>query len=105
VASLRGHEKVVQKLIEARAHVNVQNGHHTNALLAASIEGHAKIVHLLLDHGAKSTTDYNNMTALHYTVLRGHETVAQVILDAGTPVDLPIKRRIWLSTDQDGERL
>ena len=105
VAAFLGHEKVVQKLIDAEAHVNVQRGLHTNALLAASIEGHTQIVHWLLDQGAELVTDYNNMTALHYSVLKGHEEVANVILNEGIPVDLPIKRRIWLSKVQDGERL
>jgi ankyrin repeat protein len=51
-------------------------------------------VKLLLAHGAVMTADIDSMTPLHYTVSTGNEEIAQLYLDT------PVKRRVWLATDQ-----
>ena len=51
-ASVEGHEKVVQILVDAGADVNAQGGRYGNALQAASAQGHEKLVQILIDAGA-----------------------------------------------------
>ena len=51
-ASLGGHKKIVQVLLDKGADVNAQGGVYGNALQAASSEGHGQVVQMLLDKGA-----------------------------------------------------
>jgi len=51
-ASLIGLELTVGDLIRARAKVNAEGGDYSNALQAASREGHEKVVQMLIDAGA-----------------------------------------------------
>ena len=51
-ASRRGHQNIVQLLLENGADINAQGGGYGNALQAASDEGHQNIVQLLLENGA-----------------------------------------------------
>ncbi|KAG7287647.1 hypothetical protein NEMBOFW57_007160 [Staphylotrichum longicolle] len=51
--SLRGFEPLITLVLaEAGADVDGQGGLYGNALQAASVEGHSKIVQQLLEHGA-----------------------------------------------------
>ena len=52
MASFRGHEKVVQILLDKGADINAQGGRYGNALQAASYGGHEKEVQMLLNHDA-----------------------------------------------------
>ncbi|KAI0454305.1 hypothetical protein F5B21DRAFT_504410 [Xylaria acuta] len=56
-ASLGGHEKIVQLLLEKGAEVNAQGGCYDSALQAASLGGHEKTVQLLLEEGANVNTE------------------------------------------------
>jgi ankyrin repeat domain-containing protein 50 len=51
-ASVRGHETIVELLLNNGADINAQGGDYGNALQAASAGGHETIVKLLLNNGA-----------------------------------------------------
>lgn len=46
-SQLRGHEKVLELLMDGRANFNAQGGWHGNALQAASAGGYGKVVEML----------------------------------------------------------
>lgn len=51
-ASLNGHDKITQRLLERGADVNAQGRHYGNALQAACFGGYDKIAQMLLERGA-----------------------------------------------------
>ncbi|KAJ5812294.1 hypothetical protein N7474_008595 [Penicillium riverlandense] len=79
--ALGGYEKVVQILLDHGVEVNAQGGVHGNALYAVSSEGHDKVVQMLLDRGA----EYCN--ALQAAASGGHEKVVQMLLEHGANVN------------------
>ncbi|EAA63168.1 hypothetical protein AN3267.2 [Aspergillus nidulans FGSC A4] len=80
-ASARGHEKIVQILLDHGADVNAQGGKYRNALLAASVEGHGKIVHILLNQGADINAQNGYYgSAFQAALVQGHEKIVQVLL-------------------------
>ena len=87
-ASLRGHEKVVQMLMDAGAEVNAQGGECSNVLQAASLRGHEKVVQMLMDAGAEVNAQGGECSnVLQAASLRGHEKVVQMLMDAGAEVN------------------
>ncbi|KAL4793151.1 hypothetical protein BDV19DRAFT_231391 [Aspergillus venezuelensis] len=83
-ASFRGHEKMVQILLDQGADVNAQGGRYGNALQAASSEGHEKLVQILLDQGADVNAQggqYGN--ALQAASSKGHKKLVQILIDRG----------------------
>ncbi|OQE18125.1 hypothetical protein PENFLA_c022G00387 [Penicillium flavigenum] len=83
-ASLEGHEKVVEMLLNRGADVNAQGGEFGNPLQAASCQGHDKVVQILLDRGADMNTQCGRFgNALHAAFSEGHEEVMQMLLDRG----------------------
>lgn len=87
-ASLGGHDKVVQLLLDKGAEVNAQGGSYGNALQAASEGGHDKVVRLLLDKGADMNAQgrrYDN--ALQAASAGGHGKVVRLLLDKGADVN------------------
>jgi ankyrin repeat protein len=50
-ASHRGHDQIVQLLLEAGADINAQCGCHGSALQVAIVKGHGQIVERLLERG------------------------------------------------------
>ncbi|KAJ5297125.1 uncharacterized protein N7443_008018 [Penicillium atrosanguineum] len=87
-ASVNGHEKVVQLLLEKGAEVNAQDREDRNALQAASFEGHDEIVQLLLEKGAEVNAQgryYGN--ALKTASFKGHDKIVQLLLEKGAEVN------------------
>ena len=75
-------------LLDRGADVNAQGGHYGNALQAASIGGHEKVVQMLLMPGRMSMLKEDTM-AMHCRRHQsgGHEKVVQMLLDAGADVN------------------
>jgi ankyrin repeat protein len=75
-------------LINGGADVNAQGGYYSNALQAASAEGHDKVVQMLIDAGADMNAQggyYGN--ALQVASARDHEKVVQILMNAGADVN------------------
>jgi ankyrin repeat protein len=88
IASLFGHDTVVQLLLDGSADVNAQGGWYGNALQAASAEGHRQVVEMLLNKGADVNAwggDYGN--ALQAASEGGHEQVVEMLLNQGADVN------------------
>ncbi|OGE48611.1 hypothetical protein PENARI_c027G02139 [Penicillium arizonense] len=87
-ASINGHEKVVQILLDQGADVNVQAGDYGSALQAASSGGHEKVVQMLLDRGADINAQGGHFdNALQAASTNGHGKVVQMLLDRGADVN------------------
>jgi ankyrin repeat protein len=87
-AALRGHEKVVQMLLDARADVNALGGGYSTALYTAALRGHEKVVQKLLDAGADVNARGGQYgTALQAASVNDHEKVVQMLLDARADVN------------------
>lgn len=83
-ASLNGHDRIVELLLERGADANAQGGRYGNALQAACYEGHDKIAQILLEREADFNTQggfYGN--ALQAACFRGHDKIAQILLERG----------------------
>jgi ankyrin repeat protein len=88
VASLLGHDTVVQLLLDEDADVNAQGGYFGNALQAASGEGHKQIVEILLYRGADVNAQGGNYgNALQAASEKGHEQIVKILLDRGADVN------------------
>jgi hypothetical protein len=89
IASLFGHDTVVQLLLNEGADVNAQGGWYGNALQAASAEGHRQVVNMLLNRGADVNAHggeyYSN--ALQAASAHGHEQIVKILLDKGAEVN------------------
>ena len=87
-ASVGGHRKVVQLLLDRGAEVNAKGGYFDNALQAASYFGHEKVVQLLIDRGAEINAQGGFYgTSLQAASWYGHEKVVQLLLNKGTEID------------------
>ncbi|KAL5371605.1 hypothetical protein DPSP01_014146 [Paraphaeosphaeria sporulosa] len=54
------------------------------------------LVKVLLSRGAPlDTVDIENMTPLHYSVKFGHQSIAELLLDGGVPIDAGVYRKTW----------
>ncbi|KAJ6126271.1 hypothetical protein N7471_010764 [Penicillium samsonianum] len=87
-ASLNGHDKATQMLLERGADVNAQGGFYGNAFQAACAGGHDKIAQMLLERGADVNAQggsYGN--AFQAACARGHDKIAQMLLERGADVN------------------
>jgi hypothetical protein len=87
-ASLNGHDRTVELLLEQGADANAQGGFFGNALQAACDGGHDKIAQMLLDRGADINAqggEYGN--ALQAACFGGHDKIAQMLLERGADIN------------------
>ena len=87
-ASLNGHDRIVQLLLERGADANAQGGEYGNALQAACTGGHDKIAKMLLERGTDANAQggvYGN--ALQAACTGGHDKIAQILLERGAGVN------------------
>ncbi len=87
-ASLKGHVRMVQMLLEEGADMQTQGGIFNSALGAASFSGHVHVVQMLLANGANAN-DQNGGggTALQAASCTGQDQVVQILLDKGADVN------------------
>ena len=65
VAALRGHDKIIEKFIQAGAHVNLQDDKGRTALTLTTARGHHKCVKIMMKAGADvNIPDIDGNTAL-----------------------------------------
>ncbi|KAJ5305108.1 uncharacterized protein N7443_004768, partial [Penicillium atrosanguineum] len=87
-ASINGHDRIVQLMLERGADANAQGGEYGNALQAACDRGHDKIAQMLLDQGADVNAQVgSNGNALQAACDRGHDKIAQLLLDRGADIN------------------
>ncbi|KAJ5623881.1 NACHT nucleoside triphosphatase, partial [Penicillium lagena] len=94
-AAMLGLESVLSSILEMDTReasisrtVNAQGGRLRYALQAASLNGHKRVAHMLLDRGADVNAQggqYGN--ALQAASVNGHEKVVQILLDRGADVN------------------
>ena len=72
-AASRGHEKVVEVLIEAGADVNPTDKQQTTPLHLAAQEGHLNVVQTLLEYNADVGKCSNGLNSLDMAIDNGHE--------------------------------
>ncbi|KAJ4318651.1 hypothetical protein N0V84_006739 [Fusarium piperis] len=94
-------EATAEWLIERGVCIDVRDADRRGPLHYAVLHGWKRCVQLLLQRGASLDPDIDNMTPFHYTVKKSDEEIAQAFLDAGTPVDTPVTREIYIPVYQN----
>ncbi|CAG8312963.1 unnamed protein product, partial [Penicillium salamii] len=87
-ASLNGHDRIVELLLQRGADVNAQGGDFGNALQAACSKGYDKIAQMLLVRGADVNAQggrYGN--AIQAACAEGHDKITQMLLERGADVN------------------
>jgi hypothetical protein len=86
-AAKRGHEAVVQLLLDKGADIKAKDKPGQTALHFAVTGGHEAVVQLLLNKGADiNAKDNNGKTVLHRAAFGGHEAVVRLLVDSGADV-------------------
>ena len=89
IASHRGHDAIVQILLERDVDINERDSTGRTALQLGATYGHMAVVRLLLQRGAQiNATDSLGRTALHWATLQRQEPVLRVFLEAGADVNI-----------------
>ena len=86
---VKGHEEVVDILVENGAEVNVRNscGDSGLALVQAVFFGHLKIAKTLIDFGADINVNVHGESLLYYAGKKGYdELVEHLIANGATPI-------------------
>jgi len=73
---------VVRLLLDRKANINARSDEGRTALHYASASGQVHVVQLLLEKGAKMSTDFENKTPLALAEENGHLAVARVLNEA-----------------------
>jgi len=91
-AASAGYLDIIKLLLAKGADVNADTSKYNgcvSALWAATKNGHAEVVKVLLEHGASSTrSDSQGLTPLMCAIDKGHLEVAKVLIEHGAPVNL-----------------
>ncbi|KAK1573827.1 uncharacterized protein LY79DRAFT_593711 [Colletotrichum navitas] len=86
-AASRGHQHIVQLLLDNDADVNA-DGNGWTALRIGSFMGHKEVVQLLLENGADATiADQFRWTPMHKALAKGHIKVVKLLLENGADVN------------------
>ncbi|KAI7759139.1 hypothetical protein LZL87_014346, partial [Fusarium oxysporum] len=83
----RGHETVVQLLLDRGAYTEAADKEGWTPLLRAAENGHEAVMRLLLDQGANTdAVDKDCRTLLWWASLEGHEAIVRLLLDRGADI-------------------
>jgi hypothetical protein len=113
-ASLFGWTDIVERLLStgADADVNTQGGTFSNALQAASHEGHEKVVEQLLNAGANVNGQggrfFTTGSPLQAASYKGHEKVVERLLSAGVDVNAQgafYRSALWVASCEGHEEI
>jgi ankyrin repeat protein len=93
----RTHEKTTRVLLERGADVGLDR--QLKGAMHHAINGvrcTASLARMLQQYGAPlDTIDVDNITPMHYCIKFGHKAIATQLIDAGVPVDIRVRRRVW----------
>ncbi|KAH0562061.1 hypothetical protein GP486_003233 [Trichoglossum hirsutum] len=87
IASIRGYEKVVRRLLEQGANVNAKDRYGYTALHWTAMNGNEAVLKLLLEQGANADAKgENGETALHCAIKSEREALVKLLLEKGADV-------------------
>ena len=87
-AAYKGHERVVQMILDKDAEVNAKDNAEWTPLHQAARQGHERVVQILLEKGAEvNAKDNVGWAPLHQAARQCHERVVQILLEKGAEVN------------------
>lgn len=87
-AAMTGDYRVVRRLLDSGAMVDIKDVTGTSALHLAAISGNPEIVRTLLDMGAMvNRKERSGFTPLHLAIIRGNRPAAEVLLEGGADIE------------------
>ena len=103
-AAMRGHEAVVQLLLEKGANIELKDRSDSTPLALAVSKGSVAAVQLLLEMGANTESNNAGLTPLARAAFCGHEDVVRLLLEKGANIEsknrhgrTPLSQAAWLS--------
>ncbi|EHK18518.1 uncharacterized protein TRIVIDRAFT_225823 [Trichoderma virens Gv29-8] len=88
VAAQKGHEPIVQMLLDMDANIDAKNKGRRTPLHCAACHGQEAVVQMLLDRGADiEAVSTHGYTPLHHAALYGYEEIARLLLDRGADIE------------------
>lgn len=82
------HEDVARRLLQNKAEVNIRNKANRYPLAEAAGQGNIPLARLLLDHGATTSDEDYDGSALQGAVQSGNTGMVLLLLDSGSNVDM-----------------